>query len=386
MVADVPVGAFLSGGIDSSIVVALMQARARRPVRTFSIGFETEEYDEAPHAKRVADALGSDHTEFYLTAADALSVVPMLPEIYDEPFADPSQIPTYLVSQMARSEVTVALTGDGGDESFGGYQRYTKARRLAALYRLPRQIRQAASRCLTAISAKGWDQGLAACRPLLAQGLARSISGERIYNLASVAELTNSTDMYRREVSLWQTPSEIVIGGHEPSTPLSILDWRDEGIGDFTSWMMCIDTMTYLPGDILVKVDRASMAASLEVRCPLLDHRVVEFAWRLPSSMKVRSGRGKWILRQVLARYVPPALFERPKQGFAVPIAMWLRGPLREWAEELLDETKLRRDGFFYPRPIRQAWLEHLAGGFDRSGLLWNVLMFQAWSKRWHAL
>jgi asparagine synthase (glutamine-hydrolysing) len=384
MIADVPLGAFLSGGIDSSVVVALMQAQSSRPVRTFTIGFEDKDYDEAVDARRVAAHLGTEHTELYLQAADAQAVVPSLPSICDEPLADPSQIPTYLVSRLAREHVTVALTGDGGDESFGGYARYRYSERLTPLFMIPRMARQAVGRVLTAMAANGWDAMLAACRPLLPAGIASSVSGRRIHRLADVLAFEDQLVMYRDLLSHWRDPPTLVRGGHEPATAFGAFDWGGRPLADITSCMMYLDTVSYLPGDILVKVDRASMAVGLEARCPLLDHRVVELAWRLPLELKVRGGKGKWLLRELLARHLPRSLFERPKRGFGVPLGDWLRGPLRGWAEELLDEARLRREGFLDPLPIRRAWAEHLEDVRSWTPQLWDVLVFQAWHDHWH--
>ena len=386
MVADVPLGAFLSGGIDSSTVVALMQAQSNRPVRTFTIGFERAAYDEAKDAKRVADYLGTDHTELYVTTADVVSVVPTLPEVYDEPFADASQIPTYLVSRLARSQVTVALSGDGGDESFGGYNRHTASSRLAALYQVPRMARSAVASCFTMIPPALWDVTLDVSRRILPPTLTRGVTGEWIHKIAGIAATPDLVAAYWRAVSHWCNPAAIVVGGNELPTALSNFEWQSQPLPDITGCMMYLDSVTYLPGDILVKVDRASMAVSLEMRCPLLDHRVVELAWRLPPELKVRDGQGKWLLREVLARYLPRTLFERPKQGFGGPLDDWLKGPLRDWADTLLAEARLKREGFLDPIPIRRAWAEHLSGARSHSHRLWIVLMFQAWLARWHGM
>lgn len=379
MVADVPLGAFLSGGVDSSTVVALMQAHAGRRVRTFTIGFHEVDYNEADHAKAVARHLGTDHTELYVSPRETLDVIPRLPSLFCEPFADSSQIPTFLISQLARRDVTVSLSGDGGDELFGGYNRYVLGQRIwGRVQRVPRPIRVAAARLIRAVPPNAWTHMLHPLQRVLPSGLAQAHPGEKIIKAAAVLGARNSTELYRLLVSHWATSSDMVIDGQEPTTLL------DDPTGQprtdqFVHDMMALDLLTYLPDDILVKVDRAAMGVSLETRVPLLDHRVVELAWRLPLAYKLRNGEGKWPLRQVLYRHVPAELFERPKMGFGVPIDSWLRGPLREWAEELLSEDRLRREGFFHPAPIRQEWSEHLSGRHNWQHHLWDILMFQAW-------
>lgn len=386
MIADVPLGAFLSGGVDSSTVVALMQAQSPQPVKTFSIGFHEQGYDEAMHARAVAKHLGTDHTELYVTPAEAQAVIPLLPTMYDEPFSDSSQIPTFLVSQLTRKYVTVSLSGDGGDELFAGYNRYFAAE---AIWRkvgwLPRGMRQGVAKGISSIGTPTYDKWLAWMAPRTGRYGHVGPVGDKLHKLAEVTSVATSEALYRRYVSHAKTPAEMIIGGYEPPTELTATD-RMAKLPDFIQRMMYLDTVTYLPNDILTKVDRASMAVSLEARVPLLDHRVVEFAWRLPMSMKIRNGQGKWILRQVLDRYVPRNLIDRPKMGFGVPIDMWLRGPLREWAESLLDERRLRVDGFFDPIPIRTKWLEHLSGQRNWQYYLWDVLMFQAWFEHWGAV
>lgn len=352
MVADVPVGAFLSGGIDSSMVVALMQSQSGRPVKTFSIGFEETGYNEAPQAREVASWLGTEHNELYVTPREAHEVIPLLPEIFDEPFSDPSQIPTLLVSRLARSQVTVSLSGDGGDELFGGYSRYLTTR---AVWR-----------------ATGWIP------TALRRGLGAVLPGHRGAVWRDLLAKPSGEALYYRMVSHWKNPDEVVIGGCEYPTSLSKLQGSPGRFG-LTSHMMLADLVSYLPDDILTKVDRASMAVGLEARVPLLDHRVVEFAAGLPVSMKIRAGKGKWLLRQVLERYVPRKLTERPKMGFGVPIGMWLRGPLRDWAEDLLAESRLQQEGYLHCGPVRKIWKEHLNGMRDWQYYLWDVLMFQAW-------
>ncbi|BCA54205.1 Asparagine synthetase [Nitrospira sp. KM1] len=377
MISDVPLGAFLSGGIDSSIVVALMQAQHDTPVKTFTIGFHEQEYNEAAHAKSVARHLGTDHTELYVTPEQAMAVIPRIPDMYDEPFGDSSQIPTYLVSQLARSRVTVALSGDGGDELFGGYSRYFVGRQLwKNVHWLPQLARQTAVRSIRALSPDTWSALFSRLKKVLP---AIPNPGDKLHKLAEVLALEDPDSMYLRLVSQWDNPSQAVVDTPEPLTMLTDRN-RWARLDDFTLRMMFLDLMTYLPDDILTKVDRASMAVSLEARVPLLDHRLLEFAWRLPLSFKIRrEGEGKWLLRQVLYRYVPQTLIDRPKMGFGVPIDHWLRGPLREWAEDLLAESRLRREGFLCPEPIRMRWLDHLSGARNWQYPLWNVLMFQAW-------
>ena len=374
MHSDVPLGAFLSGGIDSSTVVALMQEQASRPVHTYSIGFREQSYDESAHARAVAAALGTEHRELYVSAADALAVVPLLPQLYDEPFADSSAIPTFLLSKLTRAHVTVALSGDGGDELFGGYVRYLRGRALLRLYRTaPRGLRAAAATVLDALSGQRWDR-LSARGP---RSLAVAITSDRLAKLAQVLPLSGHRELYARLVSQWPDPA--VVTGGTPSEPGLAENERLAGsIGCPISWMMHIDQLTYLPDDILVKVDRASMAVALEARVPYLDHRVVEFAVSLPLDMKLRGGRGKWLLREILARYLDPRLTGRPKQGFGIPIAEWLRGPLREWAEELLSPRALAASGLLDPTPVRQVWEAHLAGR-NYEHRLWVILMLQAW-------
>ncbi|HZB84866.1 MAG TPA: asparagine synthase (glutamine-hydrolyzing) [Rubrobacteraceae bacterium] len=379
MVADVPLGAFLSGGVDSSTVVALMQAQSDRPVKTFSIGFYEDEYSEAEHAKAVAQHLGTEHTELYVTPEEAMAVIPKLPTLYDEPFSDSSQIPTYLVSELARKHVTVSLSGDGGDELFAGYNRYFWGRSIWHKIRwMPPVLRGTAAEALVAISPQGWDRVFKKLGPVLPSKLRQRMPGDRLHKLAGMLTVENPEAMYLHLVSLWKHPSSMVVGGSEPPTVLTDPGrWAD--LPDFTQRMMYLDTVTYLPDDILVKVDRASMGVSLEGRVPFLDHRLVEFAWQVPLRMKIRDGKSKWLLRQVLDKYVPKELIERPKMGFGVPIDAWLRKPLRGWAEALLDEKRLRREGFFDPRPIRKKWAEHLSGKRSWQYPLWDVLMFQAW-------
>ncbi len=379
MESDVPLGAFLSGGIDSSTVVALMQAQSARPVKTFTIGFHEQAYNEATYAKAVARHLGTEHCDLYVEPSQALNLIPSIPDWYDEPFADQSQLPTFLVSQMTRQHVTVALSGDGGDELFAGYDRYFWAVLLwRVLSWIPLKLRNRMASLITSLPPSSIDR-IAAWFPTRSLP---AMTGDRSHKLATALVLDSEGAVYRRLQSHWEDPQFLVPGAREPRGIL----WDEtlaEAIPGFLERMQFLDLVTYLPDDILTKVDRASMAVSLEARVPLLDHRVVELAWRLPISMKVRSGTRKWILRQVLYRYVPKRLIERPKMGFGVPIDIWLRGPLRDWAEGLLDEKRLGREGYFNPLPIRQKWGEHLSGKRNWQYPLWDVLMFQAWLERW---
>jgi asparagine synthase (glutamine-hydrolysing) len=379
MMADVPLGAFLSGGVDSSTVVALMQAQSSRPVKTFSIGFHEQDYNEAEHAKAVAEHLGTDHTELYITAEQAMAVIPRLPTLYDEPFSDSSQIPTFLVSQLAKQHVTVSLSGDAGDELFCGYNRYQMTANLwGKLSPAPLPLRRLVASGLTSISPQAWNRLAAAVEGLLPRSARFANAGDKLHKGAGVLASMSSDALYRGLVSHWHDPASVAIDGHEPPTLLTGDAPALDGL-DNVQRMMALDMLTYLPDDILVKVDRAAMGVSLETRVPFLDHRVVEFAWRLPQSMKLRDGQTKWALRQVLYRHVPKELIERPKMGFGVPIGDWLRGPLRDWAESLLDETRLRHEGFFNPAPIRKKWKEHLNGEHNWGYPLWDVLMFQSW-------
>lgn len=381
MVADVPLGALLSGGIDSSTVVALMQARSGRPVRTFTIGFSEGDYDEAAHAKAVARHLGTEHTELHVDPAQARDIIPRLPNIYDEPFADSSQIPTALVCALTRQHVTVCLSGDGGDELFAGYNRYFWATSLwRRLGRVPLGLRRALAGGLSAVPAGAWNGVFGALSPLLSARLRVSNPGDKLHKLAEVMGAGSQEALYRDLVSQWR--GALPINGVTEPLTLVADPGRWPALSSFSECMMAVDTLTYLPDDILVKVDRAAMAASLETRVPFLDPRVIDFAWRLPLHQKVRDGQGKWLLRQLLYRHVPRELVERPKQGFGVPIEHWLRGPLRDWAEDLLSPAALTADGLLDPVPIRAMWQRHLSGR-NVQYALWNVLMFQAWRRRW---
>jgi len=378
MIADVPLGAFLSGGIDSSTVVALMQAQSTRPVRTFSIGFAETEYNEAPFAAQVASHLGTEHTELYVTAAEAQAVVPKLPEYFDEPFADSSQIPTFLVSALARQTVTISLSGDGGDELFAGYPRYTLAHQIwQTMNRFPRAARRGAAMALRSLSADAWNSIFKSTASVMPDRIRRRRPGEQMHRLAALLCTSSAEAVYHRLISHWD-PAELVLDGDEPATALTD-SARQANVANFTSRMMFLDLVSYLPDDILTKVDRASMAVSLEARVPLLDHRVVEFAWRVPMSLRIRDGKEKWLLRQVLFRYVPPELVERGKMGFGMPVGEWLRGALRDWAEALLERGRLAQQAFFDADVVRSAWQEHLSGKRNRQYELWDVLMFQAW-------
>lgn len=376
MEADVPLGAFLSGGIDSSIVVALMQASASHPVRTFTIGFYEHGYNEAEYAKQVAQHLGTDHMELYVTPVEARDVIPKIPEIWDEPFADPSQIPTFLLAKLTRQHVVVSLSGDGGDELFGGYNRYA----IAVRFLKYRNVLPPTARKFVGAFLENVFSANSIIVSAISNGsrVAKKKVVRRIQGLAQILRADSPEEVYRWLVSRWKLPDHIVIGAKEPETIFQKSDsWPDPST--FLHRIMWLDQITYLPDDILVKVDRASMAVSLESRAPLLDHRLVEFSWRVPLSAKLRDGEGKWLLKQVLYRYVPKELVDRPKQGFGVPLEHWLRGPLREWAESLLAERRLRQEGFFKPDWIRCLWEQHLAGVQDWQYYLWNILMFQAW-------
>jgi len=378
MVADVPLGAFLSGGVDSSTIVALMQAQSSRPVKTFTIGFQESGYNEAEYAREVARHLGTDHTELYVTPEQARAVIPRLPALYDEPFADSSQIPTFLISELARRHVTVSLSGDGGDELFGGYNRYSWAKKIwRTVGWIPASLRSHAAAALLRIPPASWDAALSG--RFIPSRWRISEAGEKIRKIAESLPADSPESIYLDLVSHWKEPASIVRGAAEPPTLLTSREsWAC--LPDYTAWMMYMDLVTYLPDDILVKVDRASMGVSLEARVPYLDdHRVLEFAWRLPLRMKMRNAQGKWLLRQVLYQYVPRQMIERPKKGFSVPIDAWLKGPLRGWAESLLGERRLKDEGFFNPKPIRQKWQEHLTGKHNWQYHLWDILMFQAW-------
>jgi asparagine synthase (glutamine-hydrolysing) len=384
--ADVPLGAFLSGGIDSSLIAALMQTQSARPVKTFTVGFEDKAFDESPFSRAVAEHLGTDHSELFVTARDAQQVIPMLPDIYDEPFADSSQIPTYLVCRAARQHVTVALSGDAGDELFGGYNRYFWGPRVwDKIGWMPFALRAGMGHAIRAVPVKHWDAMGDLFTTLARKRHAPFRVGQKAHKLAArLNEVRTLDDLYLSLVSEWPNPESLLSGPDPIREPRGAL-WDPlptSGMHDGKLRMMYRDTVTYLPDDILCKVDRAAMSVSLETRVPFLDHRVVEAAWRLPLSMKIRGTQGKWALRKILYKYVPQALIERPKAGFGVPIGEWLRGPLRGWADALLEPARLRREGYLDPAPITAAWNEHLRGRHDWTVRLWSILMFQAWLER----
>jgi asparagine synthase (glutamine-hydrolysing) len=375
MRSDVPLGAFLSGGIDSATVVALMQAQASSSVRTFTIGSTSRSHNEADRAAAIAQHLGTRHSELVVTASDALDLVPRLPVIYDEPFGDSSQIPTLLVSELARRDVTVSLSGDGGDEVFGGYDRYRWVPLMAGpVGRVPKGLRQFGAATAAGIPPHTWD---AVTAPIPSR-FRPQIPATKIAKLSSIATLDSPADMYRTLVSHFDDPTSIVIGGSEPSAPR---EWWDGD--DITTRMMARDTVSYLPDDILVKLDRATMSVGLEGRIPFLDHRVVELMARMPTNLKIRNGQSKWLLRRVLERHMPATLFAGPKSGFGVPIGAWLRGALRPWVEELISPDRLANEGYFRVEPIRTMWSEHLGRRRDWGYHLWDVLMFQAWLDTW---
>lgn len=387
MIADVPLGLFLSGGIDSSLLLALMQRQAGHPVKTFTIGFADPNYDEAPYARRVAEHLGSEHTEFYVTDREVRELVARLPEVFDEPFADYSQVPTCLVARLARESVTVTLSGEGSDELFGGYERYLQALRLWRGFGwMPRPMRRGASDLLAAFSPQAWDRLMALPDRFLPARFKQVRWGDKLHKLAEVlGDCAGAETLYLGLLSYWPSSAldGLLIDGSEPPTILNDPAERP-ALANFIDAMMYLDLVSYLPGDILVKADRATMGVSLEGRMPFLDHRVVEFALRLPLSLKFRGGLGKHLLRRLLDRYVARRLVARPKMGFGAPVGVWLRGPLRDWAEALLDPRRLSRQGFFHPEPIRRQWSEHLSGRRNHQFTLWAVLMFQAWLEQWH--
>ena len=380
LVSDVPLGSFLSGGVDSTLVTALMHEVAHSPVKTFSIGFNEQDYDESPHAAAIAKHLGSDHHEIRVSAADVLDIIPTLPDFYDEPFADASALPTALLCKGARNGITVALSGDGGDEVFSGYNRYHWGEKLRRLFLpLPHPLRRSLAAMIRALPPTIWDKIFMALRGRLTPPL----TGNTLHKLAAIAKIKNVDELYTALVSQWDQPTAIVQQTHDPFA--SFLDSNEDNI--LTHWRdraRLLDIETYLPGDILTKVDRASMASSLEVRVPLLDHRLIEASWQWPISDPGVGKRPKWLAREILSTYIPDHLVDRPKQGFAVPIDHWLRGPLRDWAESLLDKRRLDEDGHLYSTPIEQAWKDHLSGRHNRQYQLWTILMFQAWKDRHH--
>jgi asparagine synthase (glutamine-hydrolysing) len=378
MISDVPLGAFLSGGVDSSIIVALMQSQSSKPIKTFSIGFDEKNYNEANYAKAVASHLNTDHTELYVDSQQALNVIPKLNSLYCEPFADSSQIPTYLVSELAKKKVSVCLTGDGGDEVFGGYNRYILTSNLwNRISKVPIPMKKSLSFGINSISPSGWNMALDSLQKFFPEKYKMNNIGEKLHKGSRVLSSKSVDELYFRLVSNWD-PQDIIIGVNEPETILAINNPEFDNLDNIQK-MMAKDTLTYLPDDIQVKVDRATMGVSLEGRAPFLDHKLIEFSWSLPLHLKIRNGTGKWLLREVLYRHVPKSLIERPKMGFGIPIDSWLRGPLRDWAEDLLDENRLSKEGYFNPRPIRKRWEEHLSGKFNWQNELWGILIFQSW-------
>ena len=381
MVADVPLGALLSGGIDSSLVVSLMQAQSTDPVRTYTIGFDIPSFDEAAHARAVAQHLGTHHTELHLTGRDALDVIPGLPRMFDEPHADPSQIPTFLVSQLARRDVTVALSGDGGDELFSGYNRYSYGERLiSTALRWPRAGRTLLSKALCN-APYGLLERLGAGLGSIGNGESPRQLGEKLRKAGYLLAENTPQSMYDSLLSAWHHPERLL--RQASGRPLATSSDDTLANAGLLEMMMALDQGAYLPDDLLAKVDRASMAVSLEARVPLIDHRVVEYSWRLPRRLKLKDGKGKYILRRILDRYVPRELIERPKMGFSVPIASWLRGPLKPWAEELCSPERLRTDGVFRTKPIQRAWARLTRGDDSVASGLWAILMFQAWREEW---
>ena len=383
MISDVPLGAFLSGGIDSSTIVALMQSQSNLPIKTFTIGFNEDYYNEAKFAKKVAEYLGTDHTELYVTPREAMEVIPGLAEMYDEPFSDSSQISTFLVSQLTRKYVKVSLSGDGGDELFGGYLRYVWADSFWNKIRfMPYFLKFGMTKIISLLPLETWDNLFGKVEYLLPKRLRQTLYGDKLYKIAGILRSKSPDDVYKGFVSHWKAPENLVLGSNEPETILDNFSIKTS-IPNFKERMMFSDLVTYLPDDILTKVDRASMAVSLEARVPILDYRVVEFSKKLPLDFKIRNGESKWILRNILYKYVPKELFERPKSGFGIPVGNWLRDDLRDWAEDLLNESEIKKEGILNPALIREIWKEHLADKGDWQYLLWDVLMFQAWKKKW---
>ena len=383
MESDVPLGVFLSGGIDSSLITALMQKNSSTPIKTFTIGFKDQAYNEAEHAKLIAKHLGTDHTEFCVTPEEAISIVPRLADIYDEPFADSSQIPTFLVSQLTRDKVTVSLSGDGGDEVFSGYNRHYWVKNIwSKIGWLNPGIRGVIAKALLLGSPRSWENIFSKFDNSLPKGSRHQTPGDKMHKLAGVLSAKSAYDMYIGLRTHWDDPQSMVYKSNEPKTIVTDTDSRIFP-HDIIQEMMYKDAVTYLPDDILTKVDRASMAVSLESRAPFLDHELIELAWRLPMNMKLKGSSTKFVLRKILDKYIPPTLIERPKMGFGLPIGQWLRGPLNDWAESLLVESDIKREGFFDSKPIMQKWREHISGKMNWQYLLWDVLMFQSWYKRW---
>ena len=375
MLSDVPLGAFLSGGIDSSTIVAMMQSQSNQPIKTFTIGFSEDEFNEANHAKKIAKYLGTDHTELYFSSKTALEVIPKLPNIYDEPFSDNSQIPSYILSQLTKQHVKVALSGDGGDELFCGYNRYFSTYSWSKRFSsIPISLRKILANAAKKVSPNSWNMLLR-----FVPGLNKQINfGHKIHKGIDALKTDNLLDLYFILTSHWQNPTTVVKNSSEPEILLSKIKSELSILNNYEK-MMAIDQITYLPNSILVKIDRASMASSLETRVPFLDHELIEYAWKIPHKFKLRNGEGKWILKKILSKYVPKILTDRPKMGFGIPLGDWLRGPLRDWAENLLDEKRLIQEGFLNPKLIREKWTEHLSNKNNWQYDLWNVLMFQAW-------
>ena len=379
MQADVPLGAFLSGGVDSSLILALMQEQSSRPIETFTIGFDNKEFNEAPFAMDVAKYLGTQHNELYVSSETAREVIPNLPKIYDEPFSDSSQIPTFLVSEMAQNHVKVCLSGDGGDEVFGGYNRYTWGNSFSSYQkRVPKIFRTFATKLITSLAPSTWNKLLAPGLFLTPQKYRYTNIGDKLHKIATLFNCSSFEEVYRMLISHWDFPENIVIGGKEPETILTSKDAIPNKLSN-EEQMMFYDMMMYLPDDILVKVDRAAMSVSLETRVPFLDHRVIDFACQLPLTMKIRNGTKKWCLRELLYKRVPKNLIERPKMGFGVPIGDWLRGPLRDWAEYLLEENRIIQSGYFQNSEIQKKWREHVSGDRNWHYYLWDILMFESW-------
>ena len=379
MVSDVPLGAFLSGGIDSSLIVAIMQEQSQNPVSTFTIGFSEKHYNEAHEAALVAEHLGTYHTEMYVSAQDALNLIPKLSSIYCEPFSDCSQIPTYLISKLASKHVTVSLSGDGGDEVFGGYNRYTLGTKIwKKISKYPLPVRNFLASQLLKIHPCHWDWIFKRISILLPKISTIRTPGYKIHKFSNVMRCSDKERFFLALTSHWNNTAEIMVNTTSPHTLLTQREaWPETDC--FEHQMMALDSLTYLPDDILVKVDRAAMACSLETRSPFLDHRIIEFAWNLPLSYKISGGEGKKILRNLLNKYVPKDLIDRPKAGFGVPLDSWLKGPLRDWAESLLDEDRLKTDGFFNPLPIRSHWDDFINGKNNLQYHLWTILIFQSW-------